>query len=103
MCDSALDLLPQTASSKRQCQYSFSGDKRHKEVIIRTLTSFYRLDLGEDSHVSCYTGMGQKHKRLTNWPRRRFPERKQLKASAAKSCTYPKHRFSKLLSSLETF
>lgn len=65
MCDSALDLLPQTASSKRQCQYSFSGDKKHKEVIIRTLTSFYRLDLGEDSHVSCYTGMGQKHKRLT--------------------------------------
>lgn len=64
MCDSALDLLPQIASSKRQCQYSFSGDKRYKEVIIRTPTSFYRSDLGEDSNVRCYVGMEQKHKRL---------------------------------------
>ena len=64
MCDSALDLLPQIASSKRQCQYSFSGDKRYKEVITGTPTSFYRSDLGEDSNARCYIGTEQKHKRL---------------------------------------
>lgn len=45
VCDSALDLLPQIVLSKKQCQYSFSGDKTYKEVIIRTPTSFYMPDL----------------------------------------------------------
>lgn len=64
MCDSALDLLPQIASSKKQCQYSFSGDKRYKEVIVRTPTSFYRSELREDSNIRCYIGVQQKHNRL---------------------------------------
>lgn len=68
MCDSALDLLPQISGSKRQCQYSFLGDKRHKEVIIRTTTGFYRSDLREDSNVRCYTRMEQKCKFMEELP-----------------------------------
>jgi len=64
VCDSALDLWPQIVSCKRQCQYSFSGDKRYKEVIIRTPTSFYRSDLRVDSNVRCYMRTEQKHKEL---------------------------------------
>lgn len=42
----------------------FQVTKRYKEVIIRTPTSFYRPDLGEDNNARYYTGMEQKHKRL---------------------------------------
>lgn len=56
MCDSALDLLPQTVRSKRWCQNLFSGDKTHKKAITRTPTSFYMPDGEEDSTVRCCRG-----------------------------------------------